>query len=171
MEDRLLCPEGENYRIFRLEAGCKDREIWLDRLRDLDREIFPNSPWGREAFQKNTENSFDTLLLCGEEERLLGYGLLRCLDAAELLILGVRKECRNRGIGTALLRELLPYGEGLPVWLEVREGNLAARKLYARQGFLEEGRRKGYYKDPKEDAILMKRDPGPAGELSEKGEE
>ena len=58
MEDRTLCPEKRGLRIFRLEAGCEDREDWLDRLWELDREIFPNSPWGREAFQKNTENRF-----------------------------------------------------------------------------------------------------------------
>jgi ribosomal-protein-alanine N-acetyltransferase len=64
---------------------------------------------------------------------------------------------RGKGVGTALLAEMLSRAQKSAsdsVFLEVRESNSAARALYAKLGFHETGRRKGYYSNPAEDAIL-----------------
>ena len=64
----------------------------------------------------------------------------------------------RRGCATLLLRELLSRaaGEGgCRVLLEVRESNAAARAFYARWGFQTTGRRRKYYRDPEEDAVLL----------------
>ncbi len=69
----------------------------------------------------------------------------------------VRAEFRGAGIGTQLLEALLTRARAInsrSIFLEVRESNTAARRLYAKAGFRETGRRKGYYSDPPEDAIL-----------------
>ncbi len=76
---------------------------------------------------------------------------------ADLHLIAVHPLARSRGVGTALLRYLLQAlkKEGAErVFLEVREQNLAARRLYEAVGFARAGRRKGFYKDPPEDALL-----------------
>lgn len=72
----------------------------------------------------------------------------------------VSGECRRQGIATALLEELFrrcPKKGVTVVHLEVRESNAPARALYEKLGFVVDGRRKGYYTSPAEDAILMTR--------------
>ncbi|MGB7167594.1 MAG: GNAT family N-acetyltransferase [Acidobacteriaceae bacterium] len=89
-----------------------------------------------------------TLLRNGEENR------------AELDTLAVLPAARRQGIGGALLRAVLAWAaaEGARrVSLEVRASNQAALGLYARMGFGQEGRRRGYYADPEEDALLLGR--------------
>ena len=71
--------------------------------------------------------------------------------------MAVAAELVRRGIGTKLVGALISRARSeaaAAILLEVRESNLAARGLYERQGFREVGRRRGYYADPVEDAIL-----------------
>ena len=67
----------------------------------------------------------------------------------------VRKKWQGQGIARQLF-ETVPWEK--EVFLEVREGNTPARTLYQKQGFKENGCRKGYYHAPTEDAIMMKRE-------------
>jgi tRNA threonylcarbamoyladenosine biosynthesis protein TsaB len=87
-----------------------------------------------------------SLLLDGEENR------------CELESMAVRVDARRQGSGAALLRTVLQWaGEqgARRVALEVRAGNAAAIRLYERLGLRPEGRRRGYYADPPEDALLL----------------
>lgn len=72
---------------------------------------------------------------------------------AELLNLAVRPQARRRGLGRALLALL----GGRKVWLEVRASNESAIRFYESQGFRICGRRRNYYREPEEDAVLMVR--------------
>lgn len=79
-------------------------------------------------------------------------------DEVHILNVVVDPSARRRGIAGALVRGLLDVsrgGEFALVTLEVRVGNVAARKLYEGVGFEEIGRRNGYYSDNNEDAIVM----------------
>lgn len=146
-------------RLFELSADCAEKEEWLSKLAALDARIFPHAPWGKASFLQNAAHDYDTLLLCADGERLLGYALLRCLDAAEVLLIGVDAAARGNGLGKALLLKLLEKAPAdTAVFLEVRKSNLPARRLYASCGFSENGLRKGYYKNPAEDAVLMMRE-------------
>ena len=78
----------------------------------------------------------------------------------ELENIVVAEEFRGRGIGTELLKELLTEAQKAnsdAVFLEVRESNTASRRLYEKLGFHETGRRRDYYSNPTEDAILYGR--------------
>jgi ribosomal-protein-alanine N-acetyltransferase len=79
---------------------------------------------------------------------------------AELETLAVAKTAQRQGMArrlcAALFADLDPLGI-TEILLEVRESNVPARALYASLGFAETGRRSGYYSDPREDAILLRR--------------
>src|SRR5271165_7434881 len=89
-----------------------------------------------------------------------GFVIARCTpDDWEIENVVVAREAQQLGVGTKLIRELLrrAHAAGVTsVLLEVRESNLAARQLYERLGFSSEGRRRNYYHEPGEDALLLR---------------
>lgn len=93
--------------------------------------------------------------------RVLGYAVLwRAGEEVELGDLAVERSARRRGIGRRLVAEVLAVARGLgarSVFLEVRESNVAARRLYETEGFRVVGRRPRYYTRPREDALVMRR--------------
>lgn len=85
-----------------------------------------------------------------------GYWLLG--DEAHIVTIATHPQHRRRGLGEHLLRCLIDEAQAngaLSVTLEVRAGNVGAKELYRKWGFIEVGLRKGYYHDNGEDAILM----------------
>jgi len=81
------------------------------------------------------------------------------LDQGEILNLGVELSARRRGIGTALVRALLADFSSRGVasaFLEVRESNVSAQRLYESFGFTAVGRRARYYQRPVEDAVVLR---------------
>lgn len=92
----------------------------------------------------------------------LGFLAARRVDPEwELENIVVAASACRMGIGKRLLGALLAEAaktNNAAVFLEVRESNVAARALYGKAGFRESGRRKSYYKDPLEDAILYRSD-------------
>ena len=148
-----LCAETETAQAAQL----------FSELAALDERIFGASAWGQENFQKNAAQAYDHLLLCLEQDdvseygRVCGYALLRAIDDAELLLIGVDEALRGQGIGRRLLSAALELAGEKAVFLEVRAGNIPARRLYEACGFSEIDVRKRYYKAPEEDAVLMER--------------
>ena len=96
----------------------------------------------------------------GEESvRLVGFLVARHLAPEwELENIVVAQRARRQGVGKRLMDALLDKaGEaGEAVFLEVRESNAAARKLYESKGFEKTGWRAAYYADPTEDAVLYR---------------
>jgi len=96
-----------------------------------------------------------------EDFEIVGFLVARNLaDDWEIENIVVDEHCKRRGIATALLGRLFLETQATgaaSVILEVRESNVAARRLYESIGFSPEGQRKGYYREPVEDAILYRR--------------
>ena len=131
----------------------------IARVAEIARESFPD-PWSEDSFKNElSENGLFSVAFDGG--KLEGYVVLRSLDVeCELLDIAVAPEARRTGIGEAMLATAVAYAEehgAEKVWLEVREGNADALRLYKRYGFREVGRRKAYYASPVEDAVLMER--------------
>lgn len=96
----------------------------------------------------------------GAEGEVLGYaGLHVVLDEGYIDNVAVRPSCRRQGIGDRLLDVFCRFGQAHLAFLtlEVRPSNKAAVALYCKHGFQEAGRRKDYYQDPTEDALLLTR--------------
>jgi len=94
-----------------------------------------------------------------EDQQICGFIVARCgVDEWEIENVVVAPERRRRGIGRELVRMVvrLAGAAASAVLLEVRESNTAARQLYEKLGFVEIGRRPGYYHDPVEDALLLR---------------
>jgi ribosomal-protein-alanine N-acetyltransferase len=130
----------------------------LDQVEAIERDAFP-APWPRESFRYELRNPRAHNRIARVGNAVVGYVCV-WLVAGELKInnVAVRRDYRGRGVGARLLAAVIDLGrsEGCEeATLEVRPSNLEARALYERFGFREVGRRKRYYPDSGEDAILM----------------
>jgi len=100
-------------------------------------------------------------------ERAAGFLVGRTVaDEMEILNLAVGRDYRRQGIGRRLVGEALARAQARGArtcWLEVRAANRAAREFYQALGFREENRRRGYYRDPVDDAVVCVRRLLPVG--------
>lgn len=118
-----------------------------------------SDPWTEEqiAAQRTGENH--VFLAAVESGETLGYiSLMHVLDEGYIGNVAVAPEYRRRGVGKALVGAMTARAEALDLTfltLEVREGNLPARALYAQCGYRDVGLRKNYYEKPRENAVLM----------------
>jgi ribosomal-protein-alanine acetyltransferase len=101
------------------------------------------------------------LVACNEvdPQQILGFVIARLAGSeCEIENVVVGAEYRRRGVGSVLVRDLLLRARlcgATSVVLEVRESNASARRLYEKLGFSEHGRRRSYYQNPREDALLF----------------
>lgn len=129
----------------------------LDGLVETEEEAF-NSGYARKTFEKEFENKIAIYLVAEQNSQVVGYiGVWNICGAADIIDVAVAKEFRRQGIGRMLLSEMIDVCREKGVFeinLEVRVSNHAARELYKKSGFIENGLRKRYYENT-EDAILM----------------
>ena len=124
----------------------------------LERVCF-TLPWDETQFSRLMTGEHFKVLGVMEAEGLKAYlSFLHVRDQAEIMNLAVHPECRRRGRGKKLMSALLDYCRihGVQwVFLEVRLSNVPAISLYQGFGFKEVGRRKNYYTDNREDALVL----------------
>ena len=130
----------------------------LDAAAELERSCFAH-PWSRNSLQSELNNPHSVFLAACEDGELIGYvGMSVVVDEGYIFNVAVNEAYRRRGVGSALIRELVTYGKkhGLCfITLEVRQSNAPAVALYDRFGFIKVGERKNYYSDPAENALLL----------------
>ena len=130
----------------------------LPQAAALERACFAH-PWTERALGEDLDNELLTLLAAvGEDGTLLGYGEVRTiLDEGTLERIAVAPQFRRHGAAEALLRRFLDDGREKLAFLtlEVRAGNAPAIGLYEKLGFEVVGRRRNYYREEGEDALLM----------------
>lgn len=134
----------------------------VESVAALERAAF-TTPWKADTFRRLLARPGAELWVVDlPDDPVAAYAVLWCIDdQGELANIAVREERRGLGIGTLLLDHVLSVARGRGVrslYLEVRESNESAARLYARRGFEEIGRRRDYYERPREDArVLLKR--------------
>jgi ribosomal-protein-alanine N-acetyltransferase len=134
-------------------------EADLDQVLAIERTSFP-TPWTRENFEfEIRSNPFARNFVVRAGTEVVAYACVWVIgDELKINDVAVAAARRGRGLGSELLRQILERGraEGcVEAELEVRPSNLHARRLYEAHGFREARRRKGYYQDTREDAIVM----------------
>lgn len=119
-------------------------------------------PWSRGNFIDSLSAGYLAQVLRSADGTLLGYFLaMQGVAELHLLNITVLPECQGQGLARLMLDALqtLARAHGCEqIWLEVRQGNERARRVYARYGFAEVGLRRAYYpaaEGRREDAVLM----------------
>ena len=119
-----------------------------------------HDPWSEESVRSELGNDLSLWLVAMEEDRLLGYvGSQTVLSWTDMMNVAVAPEARRRGVGEALIRRLMVMLRERNcecLTLEVRASNAGAIALYDKLGFTEVGRRKNYYRNPREDALILR---------------
>ena len=121
-------------------------------------DVYEASPWKLEQIEADLEQESSTYFLSLDEEgQVLGFvALQETLYEAEVLQIAVKPAFQGQGLAQQLLAQLPDQKE---IFLEVRVSNQPAQGLYKKMHFEEIARRKNYYHDPIEDAVIMKRNP------------
>jgi ribosomal-protein-alanine acetyltransferase len=128
----------------------------------LERHAATAAHWSKEQYEAafSSEVPSRVVLVLEEEAAVLGFIAGRAAgEEWEIENIAVAGPARRRGLGTRLLGEFLDLARDRgaeAVFLEVRMSNLAARRLYEKWAFVGTGRRKGYYREPEEDAIVYR---------------
>lgn len=119
-------------------------------------DVYEASPWKLEQIEADLEQASSTYFLALDEEwQVLGFvAIQETLYEAEVLQIAVKRAFQGRGLAQQLLAQLPDQKE---IFLEVRVSNQPAQGLYKKMHFEEIARRKSYYHDPIEDAVIMKR--------------
>jgi ribosomal-protein-alanine N-acetyltransferase len=130
-------------------------------VRAIEDISYPN-PWSESTFRGEIQNpsiSFPLVVLHRPENKVVGYIIYwHIKDDVQVNNIAVHPEFRGKGIGTALMKHVMEKVRRAGVTfvnLEVRTSNTSAQSLYTKLGFEVLGVRKGYYMNPKEDAIIM----------------
>ncbi len=131
----------------------------LDAVTAIEEATFAH-PWTHADYEGElTRNKAARYLVAEADGEVAGFaGAWIILDESHITNIAVAERFRRRGIGGAVTKALLQYLSDLGAayaTLEVRESNLAARHMYEKLGFTRVGRRKRYYEDNGEDALLM----------------
>jgi [ribosomal protein S18]-alanine N-acetyltransferase len=118
-------------------------------------------PWSETTFRGLLRRRDAELVVATVDDHVVGYAVFWCVvDQGELGNVAVIGSARRRGIGELLVAEIIERAARRrvrEVFLEVRPSNLTARRLYERFGFEPVGRRRNYYQEPVEDALVLRR--------------
>lgn len=133
----------------------------LATVAEIEREVF-SDPWSMRSFREAIEHpAVHFTCARSADGRVLGYVVAWFVaDQGEIANLAVAQAGWGQGVGRALLDHALDEAvrRGVTaVYLEVRDSNDRARRLYRSSGFEEVGRRRRYYSKPVEDAIVLRR--------------
>lgn len=117
------------------------------------------SPWTRGMFAQTLDSSVARNYVMLEDRRITGYIVLYQAGLEmHIMNIAVDLACRRQGIALDMMERVLAQARANLIeecFLEVRESNFPAQGLYERLGFKRIGRRKGYYTETNEDAIVM----------------
>ena len=131
------------------------------QIAELEKICF-SDPWSENSIASELNNKLAFWLTALEEDRVAGYiGSQTVMDESDMMNVAVHPDFRRKGIAEALVNALVDQLKIMGshcLTLEVRASNMPAITLYEKLGFTEIGRRKNYYRNPKEDALILRKE-------------
>ena len=134
---------------------------YVPQVAALEKICFAD-PWSEMSIASELQSLWSYWLVALEEDRVVGYvGSQSSIDEADIMNVAVHPDFRRRGVAEALIIRLVSdlKERGIhALLLEVRVSNTPAITLYEKLGFSQVGRRKNYYHNPKEDALILRKE-------------
>lgn len=133
----------------------------VPQVAELEKVCF-SDPWSENSVASELENPLSCWLVALDGETVAGYvGSQTVLDETDMMNVAVHPDFRRKGVARglilALIGELKQRGSHC-LTLEVRASNAPARTLYESLGFAHVGTRRNYYQNPKEDALILRKE-------------
>lgn len=121
-----------------------------------------SDPWSESSIASELDNTLALWLVAMDEDTLCGYvGSQSVLGETDMMNIAVAPAYRRHGIAQMLIDSLVAQLKAQgnhSLTLEVRASNTSAVSLYEKQGFSQIGIRKNYYRNPREDALILKKE-------------
>ena len=136
-------------------------ESHISAIAEMEKLCF-SDPWSERSIASELNNKLSYWLVAEVDGIVAGYvGSQSVLDAADIMNLAVSPNHRQQGIGQALIQKLVSHLQQsgvIALLLEVRITNTPAIALYEKMGFVQVGRRPKYYHNPREDALILRKE-------------
>lgn len=136
-------------------------ESHVTQIADLERLCF-SMPWSENSIRSELNNPLSLWVIAQDNGTVTGYvGSQTVLGETDMMNIAVHPACRRNGVGRKLVLELisrLKEQGSHALILEVRASNDPAIRLYEQLGFVQVGRRPNYYSQPKEDALILRKE-------------
>ena len=134
------------------------RENNIDQVVLIEQDSFSDA-WSKQSFLDDLGNPLALPLVVKLDREVVGYACLwQIEDQLQIGNIAVVRKHKGKGIGKLLMKRIIDEGikRGCKsILLDVRESNQSAISLYEKFGFIPLSKRKGYYRFPKEDALVM----------------
>ena len=133
----------------------------VHQISELEKICF-SDPWSENSVASELDNKLAFWLVATEGETVAGYiGSQTVMDETDMMNVAVHPDFRRKGIAEALVNALVENLKKMGsrcLTLEVRASNAPAIALYEKMGFAEIGRRRNYYRNPREDALILRKE-------------
>ena len=140
----------------------KMNESHVASVAAIEKECFGRDAWSEKSVSGELTNALALWLVAVEGETVAGYvGSQTVCNETDMMNVAVTADFRRRGIGEKLVNALVEELKAMDshcLTLEVRASNTPAQAMYEKLGFVEIGRRPRYYQNPKEDALILRKD-------------
>ena len=131
------------------------------QVAELEKLCF-SDPWSEKSVASELENKLSFWLVAMDGDTVAGYiGSQTVIDETDMMNVAVHPDYRRQGVAAALVNALvaaLKAHQSRCLTLEVRVSNAPAIALYEKMGFAQVGLRKKYYRNPKEDALILRKE-------------
>lgn len=138
-------------------SNMKDLQASVTAVYEILSDVYPVSPWSEKQILSDMQQDNVDYFFVKKDEKIVGFlAISQLAGELEITNIAIKKAYQGHGLGSQLLADLDHVD--FPIFLEVRASNTPAQALYKKCGFGIIGKRKQYYHEPVEDAIIMKRE-------------
>ena len=140
-----------------IASNMKDLQASVTAVYEILSDVYPVSPWSEKQILSDMQQDNVDYFFVKKDEKIVGFlAISQLAGELEITNIAIKKDYQGHGLGSQLLADLDHLD--FPIFLEVRASNTPAQALYKKCGFGIIGKRKQYYHEPVEDAIIMKRE-------------